>query len=346
MEVAAGRHGTDASAEAVYLEYADDLSAQERETPQRYWGSVRFFKHVILGTIALMILVPTVLAASFAFQIRSLSSQVLRLQGELDTLLAAGGAGQDGTAPGGDTAGTELPAGPASEEPDYTKLYPELYSDAEEYATEDVEHSVYLTFDDGPSPRTDEILKILDRYGVKATFFVVGASGEEDLQRMRNIVAAGHTLAIHSYSHNYQKIYASVEAYLEDFYQMYTQIVEATGVKPQIFRFPGGSINAYNGGIYQEIIAEMTRRGFVYFDWNAANGDAVSSKILPAATLAENALKGVDSKRRAVILMHDSSSKTTTVEALPAIIEGYQKGGYTFAPLTAATKQVTFGYRY
>ena len=159
MEVAAGRHGTDASMETVYLTYADDPSAEEQEAPQRYWGSVRFFKHIILGTIALMILVPTVLAACFAVQVRSLSSQVLRLQGELDTLSAAGGAGQDGTAPGGDPAGTELPAGPASEEPDYTKLYPELYSDAEEYATEDVEHSVYLTFDDGPSPRTDEILE-------------------------------------------------------------------------------------------------------------------------------------------------------------------------------------------
>ena len=153
----------------------------------------------------------------------------------------------------------------------------------------DVDNAVYLTFDDGPSARTDEILEILDKYGVKATFFVVGANEEGDLERMQKIVAAGHTLAIHSYSHDYKKIYASVEAYLEDFNQMFCQIYEATGVKPQIFRFPGGSVNSYNVGIHQQLIAEMTRRGFVYFDWNVANGDAVFSK--------NSALVGADGQR-------------------------------------------------
>ncbi len=201
----------------------------------------------------------------------------------------------------------------------------------------DVDNAVYLTFDDGPSARTDEILEILDKYGVKATFFVVGANEEGDLERMQKIVAAGHTLAIHSYSHDYKKIYASVEAYLEDFNQMFCQIYEATGVKPQIFRFPGGSVNSYNVGIHQQLIAEMTRRGFVYFDWNVANGDAVFSKIQPSSTLTANALKGVGTARRAIILMHDSSAKTTTVEALPAIIEGYLEAGYSFAALTPST---------
>ena len=203
---------------------------------------------------------------------------------------------------------------------------------------------VALTFDDGPSARTDEILEILDKYGVKATFFVVGANEEGDLERMQKIVAAGHTLAIHSYSHDYKKIYASVEAYLEDFNQMFCQIYEATGVKPQIFRFPGGSVNSYNVGIHQQLIAEMTRRGFVYFDWNVANGDAVFSKIQPSSTLTANALKGVGTARRAIILMHDSSAKTTTVEALPAIIEGYLEAGYSFAALTPSTRSVTFSY--
>ena len=206
------------------------------------------------------------------------------------------------------------------------------------------EKAVYLTFDDGPSARTDEILEILDKYGVKATFFVVGANEEGDLERMQKIVAAGHTLAIHSYSHDYKKIYASVEAYLEDFNQMFCQIYEATGVKPQIFRFPGGSVNSYNVGIHQQLIAEMTRRGFVYFDWNVANGDAVFSKIQPSSALTANALKGVGTARRAIILMHDSSAKTTTVEALPAIIEGYLEAGYSFAALTPSTRSVTFSY--
>ena len=204
--------------------------------------------------------------------------------------------------------------------------------------------AVALTFDDGPSARTDEILEILDKYGVKATFFVVGANEEGDLERMQKIVAAGHTLAIHSYSHDYKKIYASVEAYLEDFNQMFCQIYEATGVKPQIFRFPGGSVNSYNVGIHQQLIAEMTRRGCVYFDWKVAYGDAVFSKIQPSSALTANALKGVGTARRAIILMHDSSAKTTTVEALPAIIEGYLEAGYSFAALTPSTRSVTFSY--
>ena len=102
--------------------------------------------------------------------------------------------------------------------------------------------------------------------------------------------------------------------------------------------------DSYNVGIHQQLIAEMTRRGFVYFDWNVANGDAVFSKIQPSSTLTANALKGVGTARRAIILMHDSSAKTTTVEALPAIIEGYLEAGYSFAALTPSTRSVTFSY--
>ena len=324
-------------------------SERAREKPKNaYVGSVLFFKHVILGVVIVSIAVPTALAVSFGVQLHGLRQQTAELRAQL-TEMAAGTAAPDlpevPAAPENSGAGeTPPPEMPQPEVPAYTELYPELYADPADYGSEDVEKSVYLTFDDGPSERTDEILKILDRYGIHATFFVIGQSKEENLQRMRNIAAAGHTLAIHSFSHDYQKIYSSVEAYLEDFNQMYCQIVEATGVKPQIFRFPGGSINSYNGKIYREIIAEMTRRGFVYFDWNIANGDAASSKLQPAKTLAENALKGAGSTRRSIILMHDSSVKTTTVEALPAIIEGYQKAGYTFAALTAETKPVAFGY--
>ena len=322
---------------------------EREENRQPYFGSVLFFKHVVLGVVILLIAIPTALALHLGFSLRS-----ERVQSGLlaDQLAAAESKAAeqtepepDGTDQKNDESGGQSMAAPIGEVPEYTKLYPDLYADPVDYGSEDIENSAYLTFDDGPSARTDEILAILDKYDIKATFFVVGTTTEEGLQRMRNIVEAGHTIAIHSYTHNYQQIYASVEAYLDDFYQMYTQILEATGVKPQIFRFPGGSINSYNGTVYMDIIAEMTRRGFVYFDWNAANGDAASRQILPASTLAENALASVGNRRRAVILMHDSASKTTTVEALEAIIKGYQEGGYTFLPLTSATKPVTFGYR-
>lgn len=236
-------------------------------------------------------------------------------------------------------------ATPDGEVPEYTQLFPELYAperkgEPDKPAVD--EKVVYLTFDDGPSANTDTILQILDQYGIKATFFVVGRTSEQDQQRMRDIVNAGHTLAMHSWSHDYRTIYASVDAFLEDFDRLFQWIEEVTGVQPQIFRFPGGSINGYDRGTYQEIVAEMSRRGFVYFDWNASAQDA-TVKPLPADTIAANCLKGIG-KNRVVVLCHDSSARVTTTEALPAVIEGYQAAGYTFAALTPDVMPVTFGY--
>ena len=203
--------------------------------------------------------------------------------------------------------------------------------------------TVYLTIDDGPSENTQAVLDILDRYGCKATFFVVGTGRTAaNQERMRQIVAAGHTLAMHSWSHDYKKVYASVEDFLEDAYQLYQYIHEVTGQYPRIFRFPGGSINGYNRGVYQEIIAEMTRRGFVYFDWNASAQDATLYPRSPSA-IASDCLRGVG-RDLVVVLAHDSAARGTTVDALPAIIQGYQNAGYTFAALHPGVTPVTMGY--
>lgn len=322
------------------------MSREERpddtRTREAYFGSVLFFKHLILAAVILMILTPTVFAAVLWSHNSVLYHQLSETEAQLSAaqeINAQRLIAEDASEP---AEPVEMAVG--AEAPAYTQLYPELYAPEVVRGTEDIEKSVYLTFDDGPSERTDEILKILDEYEVKATFFVVGSHDEAGLARLRAITEAGHTLAIHSYTHDYLKIYDSVEAYLEDFNEMYCQIVEATGVAPRIFRFPGGSINGYNGNVYRGIIAEMTRRGFVYFDWNATNGDAASTKIQSAEVLAANALKGTGS-RRAIVLMHDSAVKTTTVTALPTIIEGYRDAGFTFYPLTPETRSITFGYR-
>ena len=309
-----------------------------------YFGSDLFFKHLILAAVIIMILVPTVFAVLLWSHNSVLWRQLSETEAQLEAAQQAQALLVQTDAPDDTARSTEASEPTDAEVPAYTQLYPELYAPEVVRGTEDIEKSVYLTFDDGPSERTDEILKILDEYGVKATFFVVGSSDEAGLARLRAIVEAGHTLAIHSYTHDYLTIYSSVEAYLADFNEMYCQIVEATGVAPRIFRFPGGSINGYNGNVYREIIAEMTRRGFVFFDWNATNGDAASTKLQNAEVLAANALGGLN-YRRAIVLMHDSAPKTTTVAALPAIIEGYRDAGYSFHPLTAETRSITFGYR-
>ena len=228
--------------------------------------------------------------------------------------------------------------------PGYTQLYPDFYAPAWEGEAVSGGNVCCLTFDDGPSANTDRVLDILDRYGVKATFFVVGSAAATPAgqERMKKITAAGHTLAMHSWSHDYKKVYASVESFLDEFNSLYQWIHEVTGVYPSVYRFPGGSINSYDRGVYQEIIAEMTRRGFVYFDWNASAQDATVHPR-PAWDIAADCLKGVG-RDLVVVLSHDSAARGTTVDALPAVIEGYQNAGYTFSALHPGVTPVTFGY--
>lgn len=224
--------------------------------------------------------------------------------------------------------------------PAYTALYPELYATSSCRETLDPDYTVYLTFDDGPSARTGEVLDILKENNIKATFFVTGQTSDLAQEMMKRIVAEGHTIGVHTYSHKYKKIYASVEAYLADFDRIYNWVHEITGVYPQIFRFPGGTVNSYNGEIYRELVAEMDRRGFVHYDWNAMCGDADGKDHTPEE-LARNSLAMVGAKR-AIVLMHDSAVRQTTVACLPAVIAGYRNAGYVFAPLSPEVKAITF----
>lgn len=224
--------------------------------------------------------------------------------------------------------------------PAYTALYPELYATSSRRETLAPEKTVYLTFDDGPSARTAEVLDILKEQDIKATFFVTGQTGELAQELMKRIVEEGHTIGIHTYTHDYKEIYASVEAYLADFNRIYNWVYEVTGVYPQIFRFPGGTVNSYNGKIYRELVAEMDRRGFVHYDWNAMCGDADGKPHTPEE-LARNSLAMVGAER-AIVLMHDSAVRQTTVACLPAVIAGYRNAGYAFAPLTPEVKAITF----
>ena len=211
----------------------------------------------------------------------------------------------------------------------YHTMYPHLYAELADEIVVPEGKTVYLTFDDGPSERTDEILAILDKYNIKATFFVMPRKNEACYNRLRAIVAAGHTIGVHTYSHEYDDIYASVEAYLEDFNKAYEIIVDATGIKPDIFRFAGGSLNDKT----YKIIAEMTRRGFTYYDWNASGDDSISSPKPTVQSIIDNSLYWVRLKKEAVLLLHDEKAKTLTVQALPTIIETLLAEGYQFLPM-------------
>lgn len=223
----------------------------------------------------------------------------------------------------------------------YQALYPDFYAPQTYSATSSPDNTAYLTFDDGPSGNTDIILQTLQEENVKATFFVVGTDNADNLARMRRIVQEGHTIGMHSYSHSYKKIYASVEAFLKDMYQVFNLIKDTTGVTPTCFRFPGGSINSYNKAVYKDIKAEMIRRGFVPYDWNVSSGDASTTKYTPEQ-LTGHVLNGIGSKSRIIVLMHDSSSKENTAQAVRQIIIGIREKGFIFAPLDYQTKPILF----
>ncbi|NLY70383.1 MAG: polysaccharide deacetylase [Clostridiales bacterium] len=207
---------------------------------------------------------------------------------------------------------------------------------------EDVPNSVYLTFDDWPSPITEDILKVLKEKDVKATFFVVYNDSPDAAKILKQIVEEGHSIGVHSTTHIYSQIYSSVEAFLSDFEVTASWIEEVTGIKPEILRFPGGSINIYNEGIYQTIIAEMLRRGYLYYDWNVDSGDA--ARYYSKHSIYNNVIKKVEKKDKAIVLMHDSAQKKVTLQALPDIIDSLKASGRTLLPLTNQVKPVTFSY--
>lgn len=213
----------------------------------------------------------------------------------------------------------------------YEKKYPDLYAGAT--YSEDGDSSdlkVYLTFDDGPSDLTPEVLDLLDKYDAKATFFVVYTDNEEYTSYLKEIVERGHTLALHSYSHDYDKIYKSVDAFLSDFETVYNWVYEETGVRPTLFRFPGGSTNGKKS-VVNDIIAEMERRGFIYYDWNVSSGDG--SNLTTTENILENVCTNVGSFDQPVVLMHDGVGKNATLKALPTLLETLAEEGYEFCSL-------------
>ncbi|MBQ2801823.1 MAG: polysaccharide deacetylase [Lachnospiraceae bacterium] len=198
---------------------------------------------------------------------------------------------------------------------------------------------VYLTFDDGPSTGTEEILAILRQYNVKATFFVVGKEDEYSMEMYEKIVEEGHTLGMHSYSHQYSTIYQSVEDFAKDIERLEKLLKEATGEDVKLFRFPGGSSNLVSNIGMQEFIKYLNDEGITYFDWNVSSGDATSKSLEPEA-LIQNVIQDVGIYRNSVVLMHDAVDKPNTVEALPMLLEELQKMDVDILPITEDVKPI------
>ncbi len=203
----------------------------------------------------------------------------------------------------------------------------------------------YLTFDDGPSENTEKILDILDQYNVKATFFVIYHKNMES--KYKAIVERGHTIALHSYTHNYRKIYASEDAYFDDLTKIHDYVYDVTGVDSKIIRFPGGSSNTisnkYCKGIMKTLKEDVVKRGYSYHDWNVDSTDASGNNRDPQVLL-DNVKSRLTNSRKSNILMHDTGKmKQTTVEALPSIIEYIRSEGYEMERITEDSKVIRHG---
>ena len=199
---------------------------------------------------------------------------------------------------------------------------------------------IYLTFDDGPSSSTSKILDILKNENVKATFFVVNYSDYYS-NMIKRIVDEGHTIALHSYTHQYKIIYSSVESYYDDLYKLRDKIKNTTGVESNILRFPGGSSNtvsSFNKGIMSTLVKSVKERGFHYFDWNVDSRDAGVARN--KTEVYNNVINGLSKNRSNVVLMHDAGSNIKTLEALPEMIKTMKNKGYTFSKITYDTPMV------
>ena len=321
-----------------------------------YFGSVRFFKNLILLAVVAMIFIPVFLAIKYHGEAKALAVQSQFVADDAashqspDSLFEPeGGGGAEGTPlePAEPTERDPIERNPdvfSNDAPSYQALYEDFYAPEPYHATTRKEKTVYLTFDDGPSERTDEILRVLARKNVKATFFVIGQDESSNLERMRRIVEEGHTIGMHSYTHDYNSVYSSVEGFLDEFYRIFCQIRDTTGVTPTVFRCPGGSINGYDAGFYQEILSEMIRRGFVPYDWNVSSEDAATNRTLPVEELVDNVVSNAGDKVRSFVLFHDSVSKTTSVEAVGPVIDQLRALGCTFEPITPDTMPVLYSY--
>ena len=287
---------------------------------------VRFFKRTIVFLVCFFVALPNVLCVLNFIYLRKTNSNIISLSNELNILKIS----ETQMVEASETKSTPFEA------PEINDSFVfRVSSDREEYADY---QRIYLTFDDGPSKYTNELLDLLEKYNAKATFFVLAQEGyDEEYQR---IVNDGHTLGIHSYKHVYSDLYSGLEGFKEDVDAVYAFVEEKTGVKPLFYRFPGGSSNTIYKGEKDELFDYLAEKDLTYYDWNVTSNDATYGG-LSKSQIANNVLKGIEGKHDAVILMHDANDKHSSIEALEIILESLQtRDDVVFLPITEFSEPV------
>lgn len=191
---------------------------------------------------------------------------------------------------------------------------------------------VFLTFDDGPSNNTNQILDILNERGIKATFFVLGSNVEKNPEMVKRMYDEGHFIANHGYSHVYETIYQSPQAVLDEYNKCNQTVRDAIGEQEynsHLFRFPGGLVGGKYADIKNQANDLLSQNNIIHVDWNALNGDSETTSPTIEYEM-QRIQETVGDKQSVVILMHDAQAKKVTVEALPSIIDYLKGQGYEF----------------
>lgn len=194
---------------------------------------------------------------------------------------------------------------------------------------------IYLTFDDGPiNGITDKLLDVLKQKDVRATFFVVGKEIKGREMLLKRIYTEGHSIGLHTYSHNLKKIYKNEDAFIEEMRETRKLINEIVGFSPNIIRFPGGSSHH----LTLNMLSKLHANRFNIYDWNVSIGDGIDANLSPNKLL-KNSKAVKNSCHTRIILMHTNSNNINTVKALPEIINYYKNEGYIFMPITDTTPE-------
>lgn len=195
---------------------------------------------------------------------------------------------------------------------------------------------VYLTFDDGPSICTKDILNICKKENVKATFFVLGQQVERHLDLVKRIVRGGHAIGNHSFNHNYPELYNNFRGFWHQIKRTGESIKKIIGYEPILVRAPGGTFLNFD----RQYFDLMHQAGYFVCDWHVDSGDAKRRSVL-AREIIQN-VKNATLLPSIVVLMHDGVGHGETVKALPKIIRYYKTNGYSFARLSPNMKPVQF----
>lgn len=334
---------------------------------------VNLYKRIIVIFIAAMIVLPTILCIILFFKLNSLSKEVKGLKSDLSQYVSMADSKEEqevvnnNTKPSEtdkptDVSETRNQDSNASQKPEETQttgnntasqteiIQNETEPAAEQAASEQTVSEqeavqaavkagrkvVYLTFDDGPGKNTAALLDVLKKYDVKVTFFVNGYTGFED--ELNRIIEEGHTLAMHTYSHRYEVVYGSLDSFINEVVTLQDYLTDVTGIKPVLFRFPGGSSNEQTNIPISTFTEYLDEVGITYFDWNVSSGDG--SNNITTESVYNNVMNGVAQNDVSIVLMHDSPDKSATFNAVPKIIESLQEMDALILPITSDTEPV------